>query len=83
MNPRAKSVVYQGNYQLLVTFTNDEVRQFNLKEYLNFPVYEPLNNEAFCKTVRAVDGVLQWGDFIDLDPDTAYLESTPVELVSK
>mgnify|MGYP000321362475 CR=1 FL=1 len=83
MNPRAKSVVYQGNFQLLVTFANDEVKKLDLKEYLKFPIYEPLREEAFCKTVRAVDGVLQWDDFIDLDPDTAYLESTPVELVSK
>ncbi|MCB0741457.1 MAG: DUF2442 domain-containing protein [Chitinophagaceae bacterium] len=78
MNPRAISVKYIGNYQLLVTFTNAEVKKFDLKSFLNYPVYEPLKDEIFCKQVKAKDGILFWNDTIDLDPDTVYLNGQPV-----
>jgi len=78
MNPRAISAKYLNNYQLLITFTNNEVKQFNLTSYLNYPVYQALKDESFCRRVRVVDGILQWNDVIDFDPDTVYLESKKV-----
>ncbi|MBX9734022.1 MAG: DUF2442 domain-containing protein [Chitinophagaceae bacterium] len=75
MNPRAVAVEYQDDYTLLIRFSNNEVGQFDLKGYLKYPIYEPLQDEAFCKKVTVVDGVLQWNDYIDLDPDLVYLES--------
>ncbi len=78
MSPRVLSVEYKGNYQLLIMFTNKEVKQFDLTAYLNYPVYEPLKDESFCKKVKATDGILQWNEYIDFDPDTLYLDSKPV-----
>jgi hypothetical protein len=75
MNPRVLKVEYKGNYQLLLTFTNKEVKQFDLSTYLNYPIYEPLKDEAFCKKLRADDGIIVWDEYIDFDPDTLYLES--------
>lgn len=79
MNPRVLTVEYKGGYQLLVTFTNKEVKQFDLTDYLNYPIYEPLKDEAFCKKVKAVNGIIQWDEFIDFSPDTIYLSSKPVD----
>jgi len=78
MNPRASNVKYKGDYQLLITFTNGEVKQFDLTPYLNYPVYFPLKDNTFCKKVRIDDGIVQWDEYIDLDPDTLYLESASV-----
>jgi len=78
MNPRAIEVKYLGDYQLLITFTKKEVKQFDLKSYLHFPVYEPPKDESFCKRVKAVDGILLWNEYIDLDPDTVYLEGKTI-----
>lgn len=75
MNPRVLTVTYNGNYKLLLTFTNKEVKEFDFSRYLVYPVYEPLKDENFCKKVKAVNGVVLWNDEIDLDPDTVYLES--------
>ncbi|MES2330984.1 MAG: DUF2442 domain-containing protein [Bacteroidota bacterium] len=77
MNPRVLSVEYKGNYQLLIMFTNREVRLFDLTTYLNYPVYEPLKDESFCMKVKATDGILHWNEYIDFDPDTIYLCSKP------
>ena len=78
MNPRVLTVEYKGDYQLLLTFTNKEVKQFDLSTYLNYPIYEPLKDEAFCKKVKADDGIIVWDEYIDFDPDMLYMESKPV-----
>ena len=78
MNPKAISVKYKGDYQLLITFTDQEIKQFDLSSYINYPVYEPLKDEAFCKKVKAIDGILQWNEDIDFDSDTLYMESKPI-----
>ena len=78
MNPRVLKVGYAGDHQLLLTFTNNEVKRFDLANYLDYPVYEPLKDEAFCKKVKTSGGTIQWNEYIDFDPDTLYLESEPV-----
>jgi len=83
MNPRVLKVEYKGDHQLLLTFTNKEIKQFDLSAYLNYPVYEPLKDEAFCKKVKTADGIIQWNEYIDFDPDTLYLESKPVPSVAR
>jgi hypothetical protein len=78
MNPRVSKVAYAGDHQLLLTFTNNEVKRFDLNNYLQYPVYEPLKDEAFCKKVKVSGGTIEWNDDIDFDPDTLYLEGEPV-----
>jgi len=78
MNPGVLAVEYKGGYKLLLTFTNKEIKQFDFSSYLSYPVYEPLRDEAFCKKVKAIDGIIQWNDTIDFSPDTVYLQSKPV-----
>lgn len=43
MNPGAKNIIYKSSYNFTVTFTNGEVKKFDLHPYLNYPVYEDLN----------------------------------------
>lgn len=80
MSPRVKSVRCLDSYKVLITFENDEKKVFDLQPYLHLDVYRPLQYEVFFKrvTVRQSDGVLQWSDLIDLDPDRTYMESTPI-----
>ena len=75
MNPRVLTVEYKENYTLLIKFTNNELKQFDLKAFLHYPVYEELKDEKFCKKVTVVDGIIQWNNSIDLDPDLVYLQS--------
>jgi len=79
MNPRVETVEYKGNYRLQLTFTNGEVKVFDLKNYLHYPVYEPLKDESFCRQAKVIDGIVTWNHEIDLDPDIAYLESGPMQ----
>ena len=76
MNPKAKNILYKSPYKLIVTFTNDEVKEFDLMPYLQYPVYEDLKNESFCRKAAVQNGTVVWNEEIDLDPDRLYLEST-------
>ena len=75
MNPRAKNILYKSPYNLIVTFANGEVKKFNLLPYLDYPIYEDLKNESYCRKARVQNGTVVWDEYIDDDPDRLYLES--------
>src|SRR5688500_10144629 len=75
MNPYVKSVKPQEDYCLLLTFENGEKRVFDLRPYLEKPVFKQLKNIALFKTARAVCGSVEWQGDVDLSYDTLYLES--------
>jgi hypothetical protein len=75
MNPYVKSVKPQEGYCLLLTFENGEKRVFDLKPYLEEPVFQRLKNIALFKTARVVSGSVEWQGDVDLSYDTLYLES--------
>lgn len=78
MNPTISFVKYKSPYKLVLTFTNKEVKEFDFGGYLNYPVYRPLRDEAFCNKARVFNGTVVWDENIDFDPDRLYLESKPV-----
>ena len=78
MNPRVKEVHYQSPYKLILTFSNNEEKQFDLVPYLHYPVFTALKDEAFCKKAKVLLGTVDWDDTIDFDPDTLFLESVAV-----
>ena len=75
MNPRVTAVEYKSKYELLLTFENNELKEFNLSPYLHYPVFEFLNDESFCSKAKVFNGTVIWDDITDIDPDTLYLES--------
>jgi hypothetical protein len=79
MNPYVKSVKPQEDYYLLLTFENGEKRIFDLKPYLDKPVFTRLKNIAQFKTACAVSGSVEWKGEVDLSYDTLYLESKSVK----
>jgi hypothetical protein len=75
MNSRIQSAEYISHNQVRLVFKNGECRLFDFSPYLNYPVYQPLNNEDFSKQVKVEHGTICWENGIDFDPDRVYLES--------
>lgn len=75
MNPRVKDVKILENYRLLLTFTNDEKKIFDVQPYLSIGVFRDLKNKEIFNSVKLSDGTIQWVNEIDFCPDTLYLES--------
>jgi hypothetical protein len=82
MNPRVAEVIYQTPYKLLLTFTNGERKEFDLSSFLNYPVYQVLKDEIFCKRCKVYNGTVVWDIETDFDPDTLYLESKELACLS-
>jgi hypothetical protein len=81
MNPRVTIAEYQKPYKLILTFTNKEVKEFDLSKYLDYPVYKILKDETYCRKARVFNGTVIWDDLTDFDPDILYLESREVSRV--
>ena len=79
MNPRVISVSPLECHSLLIHFNNKEQRRLDVKPYLAYPVFERLREKAFFALVQADHGTVSWPGGIDLDPDSVYLESVPVD----
>ena len=75
MNPYVKFVQPQEDYCLLLTFENGEKRIFDLKPYLEKPVFQRLKNMAVFQSARVMSGSIEWQGEVDLSYDTLYLES--------
>lgn len=78
MNPRVKEVKAIDDYNLEIVFTNNEVKVFDTKPYLNIGIFNELKDNIKFKKVKAFLGSIQWEGGQDLCPDTLYLDSKKV-----
>jgi len=76
--PRVMDVAPTDDYKLLLTFTSGERRMFDFTPLLEMPVFEPLTNKSFFRSVKVAYGSVFWPRDIDYCPDTLYMESTPI-----
>ncbi len=79
MNPRVKDVRPEKNYRLVITFTNREVRLFDVTPYLSRGVFRELRDPELFNSVQPFLGSIQWRNGQDLCPDTLYLKSKPFQ----
>ncbi|MFZ0389165.1 MAG: DUF2442 domain-containing protein [Calditrichia bacterium] len=75
MNPRVKKVKPKDDYTLVLTFTNEEVKIFDMKPYLEIGIFKELRDRGKFNSVRPFLGSIQWQEGQDLCPDTLYIES--------
>ena len=66
------------NHTLVLTFSNGELRVFDLTPYLDAPVFRPLRDPVLFKEVQVVHGSLEWPGERDLAYDMLYAASEPV-----
>jgi len=68
-----KNVKIFETLTMLVTFSTNEVRIFDVMEIVDKPAFKPLEIIDNFKTARVVDGIVTWLDGkIDLAPGTMY-----------
>lgn len=78
MNPRVKAVKANSDYTLTLTFTNDEVKIFDVKPYLDKGIFRELQDIGLFYSVRPCLGSIQWKNGQDFCPDTLYLDSVNI-----
>ena len=79
MRPRAIDVKPLPNYELLITFSNNEKKIFDVKPYMDFKPFEDLKNIALFNSVK-IDGLsISWANNADICPDELYNNSKTAE----
>ena len=71
------SVIPQPGFQLLLTFTNGEVRQFDMRPLLAMKPWSRIAAPALFDKVRVDYGTVVWPGEIDIAPETLLLDSVP------
>ena len=78
LGPRVTAVVPNDDYTLTLTFTNGEVRRYDMKPWLDRGVFRELQNIGYFRCARVAFGTVEWPNEQDLCPDMLYLNSVPV-----
>ncbi|MBN2579898.1 MAG: DUF2442 domain-containing protein [Pirellulales bacterium] len=78
MFPRVQSVSPLPDYQLLLTFDNQEQRRFNMQPYLDKGVFAELKEEPLFRSVHVSFDTIEWSNGADLCPEVLYDQSTPL-----
>ncbi|MBP7865759.1 MAG: DUF2442 domain-containing protein [Acidobacteria bacterium] len=73
-----RSVEAAADHLLYLTFSNGEIRCFDVKPYLGLTVFHRLRNPAFFSLARLDYGTVTWPGDIDIAPETLYHESQPL-----
>jgi Protein of unknown function (DUF2442) len=70
-----KEVRPTENYQLLLTFENGEKRQFDMKPYLDYGIFQELKDLKIFNTVKPSFDSVEWANEADFDPEILYQKS--------
>ena len=63
------------DFELELTFENNEVKIFDLKPYLDTGLFSKLKDENIFKMVRVSFDTIEWPNGVDLDPEVLYEKS--------
>jgi hypothetical protein len=66
-----------SDFRLILTFNTGEQRCFDMRPYLQYPVFRRLTNPAFFALARVDYGTVTWPSEIDIAPETLYERSAP------
>ncbi|MBF0471033.1 MAG: DUF2442 domain-containing protein [Gammaproteobacteria bacterium] len=69
---RVTAVTPQPDYILQLTFNNGEQRLFDMRPYLHYPVFRPLENIGFFSLAQVDYGTVTWPGEIDIAPETLF-----------
>ena len=74
-----KNVVAREDYTLLVDFQDGSRKIFDMKPFLDEPIYAKLKNPALFMQVRAVGDTAVWDDDTDIAPEFLWEAGKPVQ----
>ena len=76
--PRVKKVQVEDPYRLVLTFTTNEVRLYDMEPLLKQHPQDPLKDKKLFRKAYVSFGTVEWNEDISLCPDSLYLDSQPV-----
>ena len=78
MNPEVKVAEPLADYKLRIQFVNDELKEFDVRPFLDKGIFSELKDKDYFKQVRVAFGSVEWPNQQDFSKDTLYLLGDPV-----
>lgn len=78
MRPKAIDVKVLKNYELEITFDNNEKRRFDVKPYFKFKQFKELKDNNIFETVKIAGLSIEWENGADICPDELYNNSIKI-----
>lgn len=78
LGPRVVRVVPNDDYTLTLTFTNGEVKSYDMNPLLDKGIFRELQNIGYFRCARVNGGTVEWPNEQDICPDVLYMDSKPV-----
>ncbi len=72
MYPSVKEVVVGADYVLSIVFDNGEHGVLDMKDVLDFGVFQRIKDYEVFKRVRVAFDTIEWDCGVDLDPEFVY-----------
>jgi hypothetical protein len=63
------------DFSLDLKFCDGSFRRFDVKPYLDYPVFRELKDLGYFKKVCLAFGTVQWPNEQDISPETLFIES--------
>jgi hypothetical protein len=63
------------DYKIELTFENNEIKIFNMEDYLDTGIFKKLRDKILFNQVRISFDTVEWPGGIDLDPEILYEKS--------
>lgn len=79
LRPTAKSVETRDDFVLRLLFDNNEVKDFDVKPYIQGDFFSHLGNPDYFKLVKPNGYNVEWPEGQDLCPDELYFNSVSVK----
>ena len=76
MSPDVKLAKALPNYKLKIQFTNDELKEFDVRPFLGKGIFTELKDKKYFAQVRVAFGSVEWPNEQDFSKDTLYLLGT-------
>ena len=74
-----KSIQADENWEIIYTLENGEIRQFDVKPYLNFEAFQEINEISEFKKIHNGRYYIEWESGADLSLDTLNAKSVVIK----
>jgi len=78
MKPKAIDVKVLKEYELEITFDNNEKKKFDVKPYFKFKQFKELKDKNIFEKVKIAGLSIEWENGADICPDELYYNSVKI-----
>jgi hypothetical protein len=72
MYPSVKEVAPRDDYVLFIVFENGESGTLDMKQILDFGIFQRIKDYDAFRRVRVAFDTIEWEEGVDLDPEFVY-----------